>query len=64
VGIDPAADSTDTLYTGNNPFTGQPILVSELPTGEIQVNTAYGDGKPYVLLWPADDPRRLTHLAA
>jgi PA14 domain-containing protein len=64
VEIGPAPDSTDTLYKGNNPFTGQPILVSELPTGEIQVNTAYGDGKPYILLWPADDSSQLVHLAA
>jgi hypothetical protein len=40
-----------TLGETVNPYTGQPILVSRLTTGEFQVNTADSSGNPYVVIW-------------
>lgn len=50
------------LAQAANPFTGQPISVYRLTTGELQVNTFYADGKPYTVAWPADRPAALYHL--
>jgi hypothetical protein len=63
VEYDSTSDTTQTLFEGTNPFTGQPILVTELPGGLIQLNTAYADGKPYIVEWPADDPLQLVHVS-
>lgn len=45
-----------------NPFTNWPIRVYVLTTGEIQVNTYYGDGKAYTVAWPIRQPYSLYHL--
>lgn len=37
-----------------NPFTGQPIQIWRLTTGEFQLNTFYADGKAYTMTWEAD----------
>jgi len=39
------------LDTVSNPFSGQPITVYRLTTGELQLNTYYADGKPYIVRW-------------
>jgi hypothetical protein len=46
-----------------NPFTGQLVSVYWLTTNEIQVNTAYADGKAYVVAWPVGEPGELYHIA-
>ncbi len=43
----------------DNPFTSQPIMLYRLPTGEFQINTAYADGKPYIITWSPDSPDKL-----
>ncbi len=50
------------LAEGVNPYTGQPIAVYRLTTGEYQLNTYYHDGKPYIVVW--DDNGNFYHLAA
>ncbi len=35
------------IAEGVHSFTGQPVAVYVLPTGEIQIDTFYADGKPY-----------------
>lgn len=50
------------LAEATNPFTGQPIALYRLTTGEFQLNTAYADGKPYSVKW-APDETRVTILA-
>lgn len=49
------------LAQGVNPFTGQPITLYVLPSGELQLNTYYWDGKPYIVTWPigSNDPGEL-----
>jgi hypothetical protein len=39
---------------GTNPFSFQPITMYVLPSGEFQINTYYGFGKPYIVTWPMD----------
>lgn len=39
------------LGTATNPFSGYPITVYRLTTGELQLNTYYWDGKPYIVRW-------------
>ncbi len=39
------------LGTVSNPFSGYPITVYRLATGELQLNTYYWDGKPYIVRW-------------
>lgn len=39
------------LDTVSNPFSGWPITVYRLTTGELQLNTYYADGKPYIVRW-------------
>ena len=34
-----------------NPHTGRPVFVSRLTTGEFQLNTFYGDGSGYIIVW-------------
>ena len=46
-------DANVTLGETTNPYTGQPILVSRLTTGEFQLNTADSAGNPYVVTWDA-----------
>lgn len=47
-------DANVTLGEATNPYTGQPVLVSRLTTGEFQLNTVDGAGNPYVVIWDAD----------
>ncbi len=50
-----AEDGPVVIATGQNPYNFRPITVYLLPTGEIQVNTMYWDGKEYIVKWdPAD----------
>jgi len=56
-------DTNLQIAEGVNRYTGQPITVYRLTTGEIQVNTAYADGKPYVVAWPIDAPEKLYIIA-
>ncbi len=51
------------LGTSVNPITGSPIVVSRLTSGELQLNTNYSDGKPYVLVWRPDSPELVITLA-
>ncbi|MBI5666705.1 MAG: hypothetical protein HZC41_01745 [Chloroflexi bacterium] len=60
---DQTADENVLLVEGTNPFTGLPIRIYRLTTGEIQLNTFYADGKPYVVVWQHDSPETLYHLA-
>lgn len=48
---------------GVNPFTGKPIALYRLTTGEFQINTSYADGKPYIIVWSPDAPDHLYELA-
>ncbi len=58
-----AAPAANTLLAqAADPFTGQPISVYRLTTGELQVNAFYANGKPYTVAWPADQPSALYHL--
>lgn len=43
------------LAMGENPYTFWPIVVYRLPTGEIQINTMYWDGKEYIVTWTPGD---------
>ena len=52
VGVPVGANAT--LGETVNPYTGQPILISRLTTGEFQLNTADGAGNPYVVIWDTD----------
>jgi hypothetical protein len=65
--IDPktlvAQATNQTLWQGVNPFDGQPLIVSLLSTGEVQVNAFYRDGKPYTIAWPANAPQNFYHIA-
>jgi len=46
------APETNTLIAeAMHPYTGFPIKVYHLTTGEFQMNTQYWDGKPYVVVW-------------
>jgi hypothetical protein len=45
-----------TLVESANPFTGQTIILSYLTTGELQINTAYADGKSFVIVWRPNLP--------
>jgi hypothetical protein len=56
----PAANTL--LAQAVNPFTGQPVSVYVLASGELQVNAFYADGKPYTVVWPASQPSALYHL--
>jgi len=47
-------DANATLGEATNPFTGQPILISRLTTGEFQMNTVDGAGNPYIVIWDTD----------
>ncbi len=49
------------VATGVNAFSGQPITVYLLPSEELQLNTYYADGKPYIVTWPlgSADPGEL-----
>lgn len=51
------------LAEGVNPFTGQAITLYRLASGHFQVNTAYADGKPYIVGW-LPGPEGLYHGAA
>jgi hypothetical protein len=55
--------SNQLLGRGTNSATGQPISIYWLTTNEILVMTAYADGKPYIIVWPVDNPAGLYHLA-
>jgi hypothetical protein len=55
-------DAHQLLAEATNRFTGQSIRLYRLTTGELQVNSAYADGKPYVVAWPAELPGALYHL--
>ncbi|MGQ9889475.1 MAG: hypothetical protein ACUVSX_13435 [Aggregatilineales bacterium] len=54
--------SNTLLAQAANLFTGHAVSVYALTTGEIQLNTFYADGKPYTVVWPADQPGALYHL--
>lgn len=56
----PAANTL--LARAVNPFTGQPVSIYMLASGEFQVNAFYTDGKPYTVVWPASQPSALYHL--
>jgi len=53
-------DANLVLAEAVNPSTGKPIVVYRLTTGEFQLNTAYADGKAYIVLW--DEDGVLVHL--
>lgn len=55
--------SSAVLFVGANPFTGQPLTLYRLISGEFQLNTAYADGKPYSIVWSADSTS-VNHLAS
>jgi hypothetical protein len=57
-------DSNVLLAQTTNVFTGQVISVYWLTSNEIQVSTRYADGKPYIVVWPVDNPSALYHLAS
>jgi hypothetical protein len=58
-------DSNPLLSEDANIVSGQMIQVYWLPaTGEVEVITAYPDGKPYIIVWPIDHPEQLYHLSA
>jgi hypothetical protein len=48
-------DGPAVIYSGLNPITYRPITVYRLTTGEVQINTYYADGKPYVVNWNIGD---------
>lgn len=60
-----AGEAPFVVAEGVNPFTGQPITVYLLPSEELQLNTYYWDGKPYIVVWPlgSTDPGELYVLA-
>lgn len=60
---DQQADENVLLAEGRNPFTGLPIRIYRLTTGEIQLDTFYADGKRYSVVWLEDAPETLYHLA-
>ncbi len=61
----PTPESNMLLSEGTNIITGQWIRVYWLvKTGEVEVITAYPDGKPYIVVWPIAHPELLYHLAA
>ena len=39
------------IAVGENPYTHRPIALYRLPGGEFQLNTAYWDGKEYIVKW-------------
>jgi hypothetical protein len=45
-----------------NHWTGQPLQLWRLTSGELQINTFYADGKAYTVAWPFDAPAKLYHL--
>ncbi len=61
----PVPESNTLLSEGTNIVSGQWIRVYWLvKTGEVEVITAYPDGKPYIVVWPIAHPELLYHLAA
>lgn len=48
------ADEPLLLAQGRNHYTGIEVFLYRLPTGELQINTHYHDGKPYIFAWDAD----------
>ncbi len=57
---DPAGGNV-LIASGAIAATGQPINVYWLTSNELQVITAYADGKPYVVAWPVDHPEQIHH---
>jgi hypothetical protein len=61
----PVPDSNTLLSEGTNIISGQWVRVYWLvKTAEVEVITAYPDGKPYIVVWPIAHPELLYHLAA
>lgn len=61
----PPTDANRRLAEETDPFTGQPVILSYLTTGELQLNTAYADGKAYIIVWRPNQPgSTLKHLAS
>ncbi len=56
--------SNELIGQGVNPYTGRPILVYRLTTGEIRIDTQYADGKPYIIVFDLDSPEEVYHIAA
>jgi hypothetical protein len=44
-------DRNQVLAEAVNPYNGQPVVLSRLTTGEFQLNTFFGDGTPYIVVW-------------
>lgn len=61
IGETPAENTL--LAEGVNVFTGQPMTMWHLSSGELQVNATYGDGKEYIFTFDADG-KLITHAAA
>ena len=57
-------DANAALGSGMNPFTGQAITVYRLTSGQFQVMTSYGDGKPYVIVLSTDGTTPVQHLSS
>lgn len=51
-------DQATVLASSSHPFSHQAITVYRLPSGEFQLSTAYGDGKPYIFVWNEDATAR------
>ena len=56
-----AAAGNVLIASGVVAATGQPINVYWLTSNELQVVTAYADGKPYVVAWPVNHPEQIHH---
>jgi hypothetical protein len=61
----PPLDTNRTLAETTDPFTGQAVILSYLTSGELQLNAAYQDGKPYIIVWRPNAPANtLKYLAS
>jgi hypothetical protein len=52
------------LVDESNHWNGRGLQLFRLPSGELQINTFYSDGKPYTIAWQLDAPDHLYHLAS
>jgi hypothetical protein len=50
------------ILAATNPVSGMPIEIHRLGSGEMQINTYYATGKPYIFVWNPDDPHSGYHL--
>lgn len=45
------ANANTIIVEGANPFSGKPVILSRLTTGEYQLNTSFADGREYIVIW-------------